>query len=61
MVVMAESVNWADVASPVVAFLLTIVAPVGVALWVMFKVVTDKKLYAEDGQDKPAPARGKSG
>ena len=59
---MAESVNWADVVSPVVAFLLTIVAPAGVALWVMVKVATDKKLYDEDKPTDTGSNRGgKSG
>ncbi|MEW5851148.1 MAG: hypothetical protein AB2A00_20340 [Myxococcota bacterium] len=49
---------WADIAFPVLAFVLTIVGPVFVALWVIVKTLRDKEAYQRESE---AAAAGEAG
>lgn len=55
---MEPSPAWTDVVFPILAFLLTILGPALVAVWVIYRAVTDKKLYDPEQPptlDRPAP------
>lgn len=43
---MEQGVYWADIAFPVLSFMLTIVGPSAVATWVIYRVIKDMRRKA---------------
>jgi hypothetical protein len=56
---MEQGVYWADIALPILSFMLTILGPAGVALWVIARTLKDMRAPRGDAETALQPQKQK--